>query len=90
MELGADGIRGYEMAMGRPAGGNGSGTVAYQQPYALAYDCLLSEDHFLLQLTNLDPATDQIIGYPQDNAYTVEAMVVQDGALFAAVSRLDQ
>ncbi len=69
------------MVVGRSTGGSGGGTVAYQQPYALADDCLLSEDHFLIQPASLDPATDQIIGYPQTGDFAAAAMLVQDGVL---------
>jgi len=64
-----------------PTGAATGPTSRYQTPYLLSADCSLSEDYFQLKLGSLDPANDRIIGYPQNNAYVSEAIVLHGGAL---------
>jgi hypothetical protein len=48
---------------------------------SLAAAASLGEDYFTLSLTDFDSGTDSIVGYPQDNEFVTESMVVHAGVL---------
>lgn len=67
---------------GKSAGGVGSGGTTYAPvaPFALTAACELSEDYFVVQNHQIDPAHDKVAAYTRTNGQ-VEAMILQDGVV---------
>jgi hypothetical protein len=47
------------------------------QPFALDSSCVLSEDHFLVKVGKIDPATDKVVAYTRPDGQ-VEAVLLQN------------
>jgi hypothetical protein len=66
---------------GVAGGGSGTLTDRYHLPCTVSWDFSLSEDHFLLEPANFNPATDSVAAYVHDDSGTLEAMIIQGGVL---------
>jgi hypothetical protein len=57
-----------------------SADSGYHQPFALDASCVLSEDHFLVKVGNIDPANDKVVAYSRTDG-EVEAVLLQNNVI---------
>ena len=77
-----------ESANARPRGHRGASASAavastdsgYHPPFALETSSVLSEDHFMVELGKVDPATDKVVAYTRADGQ-VEAVMLHNGII---------
>src|SRR3984885_8023696 len=66
---------------GRPGSVNAQSTSSgFHQPITLDSSCVLSEDHFLIKVGQIDPTKDKVVAYTRPDG-RVEAVLLQGGTI---------